>query len=326
MLGLATPERARTRPARIPGSPSAAAGRRRPPPPPRETGKQLGAGHLAQAADGFGELASWPRKPASGAPPVRGPGGAGRKKEALVACDEAGTWERPAQMRAAWRRTWRAPNSRAARSWRTPCFSEQVLQRIPTLPHGHAAPCDIARKIGDSRMLATCLDDLRRMAPDHEETRRALQRRCRPPPGRPGWVSVLSRWPVWLPLLTRWPDSCALRGDRPSGRPPRRWCGAVAFALARRCVRPGGSAGTCGASGRPGDGAGRAGLGRTQGRPIPVASRLTTKTPRRRSPPPTKPRRTRSSTATSFRTCWPVPSRRSRRRTTRRRCDTSVRW
>lgn len=52
--------------------------------------------------------------------------------------------------------------------------AESAKEHAPSLPYGYAAECDIARRLGDERMLRTCTEKLTQMAPAHYETRRAL--------------------------------------------------------------------------------------------------------------------------------------------------------
>jgi hypothetical protein len=51
--------------------------------------------------------------------------------------------------------------------------AQAAREHAPSLPFGAAADCDIARRLGDERMLRTCTDQLTALAPDHYETRRA---------------------------------------------------------------------------------------------------------------------------------------------------------
>jgi len=53
-------------------------------------------------------------------------------------------------------------------------LTERAKARAADQPWGYAAECDIARHLGDQAMLERCTADLLRVAPDHEETRRAL--------------------------------------------------------------------------------------------------------------------------------------------------------
>lgn len=52
--------------------------------------------------------------------------------------------------------------------------AQSAQEHAPSLPYGYAAECDIARRLGDERMLRTCTNKLTEIAPDHYETRRAL--------------------------------------------------------------------------------------------------------------------------------------------------------
>ncbi len=51
---------------------------------------------------------------------------------------------------------------------------ESIQDSVPALPFGHAAECDVARRVGDERLLRACTDKLKAVAPDHYETKRAL--------------------------------------------------------------------------------------------------------------------------------------------------------
>ena len=51
-------------------------------------------------------------------------------------------------------------------------FAKRARDVMTLEPFGYAAQCDIARRLGDPDMLNQCLEELRRVAPDHYETRR----------------------------------------------------------------------------------------------------------------------------------------------------------
>jgi tetratricopeptide (TPR) repeat protein len=51
-------------------------------------------------------------------------------------------------------------------------FAKRARDVMSQEPWGYAAQCDIARRLGDREMLSQTLEDLRRVAPDHDETRR----------------------------------------------------------------------------------------------------------------------------------------------------------
>src|SRR5258706_8177355 len=51
-------------------------------------------------------------------------------------------------------------------------LAKRARDVMPLEPFGYAAQCDIARRLGDPDMLSQCLEELRRVAPDHYETRR----------------------------------------------------------------------------------------------------------------------------------------------------------
>jgi len=52
--------------------------------------------------------------------------------------------------------------------------AQSAKEHAPSLPYGYAADCDIARRLGDERMLRTCTEKLVEIAPDHYETRRSV--------------------------------------------------------------------------------------------------------------------------------------------------------
>jgi hypothetical protein len=53
-------------------------------------------------------------------------------------------------------------------------ISDAAIRRATDQPWGYLARCDIARRLGGADVLETCLVDLRRVAPDHPATRRAM--------------------------------------------------------------------------------------------------------------------------------------------------------
>jgi hypothetical protein len=53
-------------------------------------------------------------------------------------------------------------------------LADGAVRKDPTEPWGYLARCDIARRIGSADVLKSCLRDLRRLAPNHPETLRAL--------------------------------------------------------------------------------------------------------------------------------------------------------
>jgi hypothetical protein len=53
-------------------------------------------------------------------------------------------------------------------------ISEAAIRKASNQPWGYLARCDIARRLGSAAVLETCLADLRRVAPDHLATKRAL--------------------------------------------------------------------------------------------------------------------------------------------------------
>ncbi len=53
-------------------------------------------------------------------------------------------------------------------------FARAARDSLPDEPWGYAAECDVARRLGDARMLDVCTRELVAVAPDHDETKRAL--------------------------------------------------------------------------------------------------------------------------------------------------------
>lgn len=71
-------------------------------------------------------------------------------------------------------------------------LAEGAVRIAQRQPWGYAARCDIARRWGDPRLIDKCLADLQRVAPAHEETRRALLARGQWTPWalRAGWAAL----------------------------------------------------------------------------------------------------------------------------------------
>jgi hypothetical protein len=98
----------------------------------------------------------------------------GFKAEALAACDRAkALGAGPLEMRAtvsAYLAGDAPPTADdLAHAW---FYASQVQRQVPTLAYAYAARCEIALRIGDGRLLRTCLDDLARIAPQDAETQR----------------------------------------------------------------------------------------------------------------------------------------------------------
>jgi len=85
-------------------------------------------------------------------------------------------------------------------------YAQRAITVMDRQPWGYAAQCDIMRRLGDIELLTKCLEDLRRVAPNHYETKRieAIVASLRPS------VSVIAAW-VALALLTLWTALHALR-------------------------------------------------------------------------------------------------------------------
>jgi tetratricopeptide (TPR) repeat protein len=72
-------------------------------------------------------------------------------------------------------------------------LTKSALKLSPSLPWGYAAECDIARRLGDHAMLNHCTEGLKRLAPDHPETARAVALVASLEPGWKfftGWAAV----------------------------------------------------------------------------------------------------------------------------------------
>src|SRR5882757_5524741 len=63
-------------------------------------------------------------------------------------------------------------------------LADAAVYKAADQPWGYLARCDIGQRLGLADVLEACLDDLRRVAPRHEETGRALARAGHAPP----WV------------------------------------------------------------------------------------------------------------------------------------------
>jgi hypothetical protein len=117
----------------------------------------------------------------------------GRRDEAIASCQRVLTQEGSAADERAM--------VGALMSGATPPTMEQLAQALalarnarmgaPAQPWGYAAMCDIAKRIGDSVMLQYCSEELERIAPNHEETRRS---RTALAALRPAWW----QWLGWL--------------------------------------------------------------------------------------------------------------------------------
>jgi len=73
-------------------------------------------------------------------------------------------------------------------------FAKATTNDMPSQPWGYAASCDIAVGLGDVEMLGKCVEQLRRVAPDHEETLHyyGLLKRARSTTGALiGWAVIL---------------------------------------------------------------------------------------------------------------------------------------
>jgi tetratricopeptide (TPR) repeat protein len=100
----------------------------------------------------------------------------GERDRALAACRRAMQWEgSPLDIRSLVRAMMSNPNN--------PTFEElhqatllatRGMRAMSHQPWGYAAMCDIARRLHDIAMLDACRKELKRVAPDHAETRRAL--------------------------------------------------------------------------------------------------------------------------------------------------------
>jgi hypothetical protein len=77
--------------------------------------------------------------------------------------------------------------------YETTLLAARAQRAMPHQPWGYAAQCDIARRLGDSKMLEECRKNLKRVAPDHAETRRAsagVVSRSMPARMAAGWGAI----------------------------------------------------------------------------------------------------------------------------------------
>jgi hypothetical protein len=70
-------------------------------------------------------------------------------------------------------------------------ISEASVRKASNQPWGYLARCDIARRLGSADVLEACLADLRRLAPDHAATKRALAFATEPAPWRVQILRIL---------------------------------------------------------------------------------------------------------------------------------------
>jgi hypothetical protein len=108
--------------------------------------------------------------------------------------------------------------------------ADLAVQKDPKSPWGYAARCLVAFRIGDRDMLDRCTADLKRVAPDHEETKRILAMASH----RESVLGVLARWLLILALLGTTGHALWNR-RRPGGgavvSPPATLVGIFAFVL-----------------------------------------------------------------------------------------------
>jgi tetratricopeptide (TPR) repeat protein len=104
-------------------------------------------------------------------------------------------------------------------------YAKGARNAMPTQPFGHAATCNIAERIGDLDLLDRCVKELRRMAPDNEETRyysAVLER------ARFSWSAALA----WATIVTASLATAAHAAIRWSRQRARLTAAAAAFLLA----------------------------------------------------------------------------------------------
>ncbi|HVU50050.1 MAG TPA: hypothetical protein VHL80_05160 [Polyangia bacterium] len=88
----------------------------------------------------------------------------------------------------------------------------------PGAPWGYAARCLIALRLGDPNLLGGCEADLKRVAPDHEQTRKILARAAHTEPSG----AVLARWLLLFALVgtllhALWNRRPPRKNDAPAG-------------------------------------------------------------------------------------------------------------
>jgi len=87
-------------------------------------------------------------------------------------------------------------------------FSKAAINAMPTQPWGYSALCDIAVGLGDVEMLNKCVEQLRRVAPDNQETQHYsdLRERARSTTGAlTGWAAILlATLATLVHALVRW--------------------------------------------------------------------------------------------------------------------------
>jgi tetratricopeptide (TPR) repeat protein len=103
-------------------------------------------------------------------------------------------------------------------------YAKAARNAMPAQPFGHAATCNIAERVGDIDLLDRCVKELRRMAPDNEETRyysAVLER------ARFSWTAALT----WATIVAASLATAVHAMIRWSQR-PRPTAAAVAFVMA----------------------------------------------------------------------------------------------
>ena len=100
----------------------------------------------------------------------------GERDRALVACRRAVQREgSPLDLRALVRTILSGPNAPTFDElYEASMLTARAQKSMPRQPWGYAAACDIGRRLNDTAILDACRKDLQRVAPDHAETKRAL--------------------------------------------------------------------------------------------------------------------------------------------------------
>lgn len=99
----------------------------------------------------------------------------GRRAEAVEACNKALSFVgSPMDLRAAVGALMNGPAPTPTELASAAMMAEKAVYVSPDQPWGYAARCDIAIQLGDRALLEACAAELKRRAPNHYETERAL--------------------------------------------------------------------------------------------------------------------------------------------------------
>ncbi|MDX2052648.1 MAG: tetratricopeptide repeat protein [Polyangiaceae bacterium] len=98
----------------------------------------------------------------------------GRRTEAVEACNKALSFVgSPMDLRAAVGALMSGPPPTPTELASAAMMAEKAVHVSPDQPWGYAARCDIAVQLGDRALLEACVEELKRRAPNHYETKRA---------------------------------------------------------------------------------------------------------------------------------------------------------